>query len=325
MQRFFDYPPSLLSYFEAIDSRFAADPPAHEPANVTPTHRAEFTNTRAVLWDVYGTLFGVKLGDLEQGFTQRAQLTPAAAATIDEFNLTAPLRRLSPHREPPAALVDMYLARIEQSHAASRAANVEYPEVLIERIWKTILDDLRHAGWQSPAEDIEHTAYKCAYFFDSAVQRMHLYLGMAETLLAVKRTGAIQGIISNAQFYTPIHMRTILRQVFQDPAFELQDIFEPELVLFSYELGCSKPNPLPFERACRQLANRRIAPDEAVYIGNHMLNDVWAARNAGLKAILFGGEKSQLLLCTEDSRCAGLLPDAIVIHPSDISRLLTAK
>ena len=52
--------------------------------------------------------------------------------------------------------------------------------------------------------------------------------------------------------------------------------------------------------------------NEAVYVGNDMLNDVWAASEAGLRTAWFAGDSRSCRPREDDSRCRGLVPDVVL-------------
>jgi len=62
-----------------------------------------------------------------------------------------------------------------------------------------------------------------------------------------------------------------------------------ELVLASAAFGRSKPDPAIFREALRRLGARA---DEAVHVGDHPVNDVAAARRAGIRALLLDRSRS---------------------------------
>ena len=319
MKRFFDFSPSIWTYFQQVDERFGTAPVNTEPATID-SYTGQPGTVRAVLWDVYGTLCGVKLGDLEKSLGSEPALEAAACATVAEFELTATLQRLYPDRTPATALRQIYVELIDVAHCRSRQMGIEYPEVVIEDIWQTIIRTCRDAGYQPrQRQPIRDRAYCWAYSFDANLQQTYLYPGAGDCLETIKNSGLIQGIISNAQFYTPIHLRRLLRRSTDRNDLELDDIFTEELVFFSYELGCSKPNPTAFERALDVLQNRGIAPHETIYVGNDMLNDIWAAQNSRMRTVLYAGDRDQTTLRTDDDRCRALRPDAIVTHMSEIA------
>ena len=322
MQRFFDYPVSLWSYFRQVDERLSKkNAPRPVPADINP-QPADLSGVRAVLWDVYGTLSGVSVGDLQRTLEYEDQLAQAAGAVIEEFGLAPSLKQLYPERPEPIALRDRYLQLITESHERSRAAGIEYPEVLIEQIWQWILEDCLQVGYESGYnEALLDTAYRAAYFYDASIQNNYLYPGIADCLARLSDADRVQGIISNAQFYTPIQLRRLLREALHRDDVELEDFFEESLVFFSYELGYSKPNPGAFRKAIDILSQRGIKPKEIVYIGNDMLNDVWAAAQAGWRTILFAADGTQTTLRKDEPNCIHLQPDAIITKVDSLSDL----
>lgn len=327
MKRFFDFPPSLWAYFRDVDARFVSKAPPQgvtspQPPPITP-YVDNLPAIRAVLWDVYGTLFGTGVGDLERSLQYEDRLLTAAHAAVEEFLLAEPLQKLYPQQPPDAALRDRYLQLIAESHQHSLAQNIDYPEVLIECIWETILQECSATGYQSPwDEPTLHTAYRCAYFFDANLQSNYLFAGIVSCLFDLKNTGLLQGIISNAQFYTPIQLRRLLRVELKRDDFDLAEVFCEPLIFLSYELGCSKPNSHAFRRATDVLAENDIAPKQILYVGNDMLNDVFAARQVGFTAALFAADNHQTALRRDDPRCRDLRPHAVFTDASQIAPAL---
>ena len=321
MQRFFDFPASLWSFFQETDLSFDR-PGMLEPLD-TPLRSVALPGIRAVLWDIYGTLLGCALGDLEASLQDPQRQTQAAALLIERFSLQGPLRQLNGHAPLEIALRDRYLALIDQSHRQSRAAGVEYPEVIIQDIWLTIVEDCRRQGWTSPNEESPyHTACRWAYFFEAAFNKTYLYPGAAECLDHLHRASLVQGIISNAQFYTPIRLRHFLRRQLARDQFQLEDIFIEPLVLFSYELGFSKPNPIAFCRCLDRLKQQGIPPEQTLYVGNDMLNDIYAAQQHNLRTALFVGDRGQAKLRPDEPRCRNIEPDIIIADLDQLPTLL---
>lgn len=324
MRRFFEYPEHLESYFRKVDIRFSPKTvPQPVPADVSP-QLADFSGVRAVFWDVYGTLFGVSVGDLQQTLEYEDRLAQAAGMVIEEFGLALPLTQLYPDRSAHIALRDRYLQLIAESHERSRTAGIEYPEVVIEIIWKSILEDCQHLGYETGLEEpVLDTAYRIAYYFDASIQHNYLYPGIAQCLTELAKANLTQGIISNAQFYTPIQLRRLLREELRRDDVELEEFFDESLVCFSYELGYSKPNPGAFQNANAILAKRGIQPEQIVYIGNDMLNDIWAAAQAGWRTLLLAVDESQTVLRENEPKCDTLRPDAIVTQTESLIEIFT--
>lgn len=70
----------------------------------------------------------------------------------------------------------------------------------------------------------------------------------------------------------------------------------------AHQFGHAKPDAAIFREACRQL---RLAPEEAVYVGDDVLLDVQGAQNAGMRAVWLNRNGSQAHLEH------GVAPDAI--------------
>jgi len=323
MKRFFDYSPGVWAYFQHVDRRLNQDQtPQVDPA-VSEWGGGDLGGIRGVLWDVYGTLFVVDVGDLERSCLVKQPVEAAAGATINEFSLEESLGRLYPNLAGAIALSRRYLELIAESHRRSKAENVEYPEVVIEEIWKTILLDCQKAGYRAnESEPVLDTAFRMAYFFDASLQRNYLYEGIEKVLSALKDVGIIQGVISNAQFYTPLQIRRLLRIALKRRDFELDEYFEEPLMLFSYELGYSKPNPGGFVKAIDILGRQGIRAEEILYVGNDMLNDVWGSWRHGMKTVLFAADEAQTVWRREDDRCRDLAADGVVNQAEQIIELI---
>lgn len=327
MKRFFDFPISLWSWFTQVDQRFAvSEVSAPVPLDLESTVNTDLGDIRVVLWDVYGTMLGASVGDLERTLEEPARLLTGTTALCDEFHLHEPLQKLQPHQAPEMYLRDRYLREITDSHLRSLGMGIEYPEVAIETVWQHIVADCIKAGYQPPQEEPTlYTAYRWAYFFDAALQQNYLYPDVASCMITLKNAGIIQGIISNAQFYTPVHLRRLLRQSLNQEALRLGDMFTDALVIFSYELGFGKPNARMFHRAIDILNRQGITRPEILYVGNDMLNDVWTSMRAGIRAAFFAGDRTQALLRQEDDRCRGLHPDAIITQIHQVPQLILSR
>jgi putative hydrolase of the HAD superfamily len=264
----------------------------------------------AVLWDVYGTLLTLTIGDLESTLAKKDAMLEAFGRTIREFSLGRFL-----DGTPSEALLNLYVGEIEKTHRRKKSRGVFSPEVRIEHIWLRILKRLEARGYRPDGGqgvvDIA-LAQKVAYFFDDVHQAKALYPNALETLTAVREMGLRQGIISNAQFYTPIMLNILLRRAGHRGPNPLANLFGRQLTFYSYRLGVSKPNPLAFERAKKRLCAKGIEPARVIYVGNDVLNDMLPAHDVGFKAVLFAGDSESLNLRKDRPDCAGFKPDATI-------------
>jgi putative hydrolase of the HAD superfamily len=89
----------------------------------------------------------------------------------------------------------------------------------------------------------------------------------------------------------------------------LADYFQ--FTLCAEELGVGKPDPHPFEQALR-LGDAR--PEQAVHIGDHALDDIAGAQQAGLRAIWFNPKRA--------AWPHDYLPDAQIQSLAELPKLL---
>lgn len=279
------------------------------PARI-PTRLPRIEGTRAVLWDIYGTLLALSAVDLEDLLTKKETMRRTFRLTAREFGLKAFL-----DGDPAETLIGLYFGEIERTHRRKRSRGVFSPEVKIERTWLRILKKLESRGYKPGTGggkvDLD-LALRVAYFFDDIYQTKVLYQGARQTLEGLKRLGLRQGIISNAQFYTPLAINMLLRRAGSRAADPMRDLFDRRLVFFSYRLGVSKPNPLAFERARDRLRRMEIEPARVLYVGNDVLNDMIPARSVGFKCVLFAGDRESLTMREDRPECAGFEPDGVI-------------
>jgi putative hydrolase of the HAD superfamily len=97
------------------------------------------------------------------------------------------------------------------------------------------------------------------------------YTELVESLDTLRRTGFELGVITNG--YSEFQLANI-------KALGIEHFFSQ--ILVSESEGVRKPEPEIFKRAVERLG---VGPEEAVFIGDHPVNDIQAARNVGLKTI----------------------------------------
>ena len=121
------------------------------------------------------------------------------------------------------------------------------------------------------------------------------------------------GIVSNAQFFTPFLFKWFLGK----KPIELG--FHPDLTIYSYQHNTAKPSRFLFSIAAGRLSELGISVSSTLYIGNDMLNDIYAAQLAGFKTALFAGDQRSLRMREGDPRCMNITPDVIV---TDLAQLI---
>jgi putative hydrolase of the HAD superfamily len=237
-----------------------------------------FTNIKTVIFDIYGTLFSSAAGDIGV-HTSYAQ--GKAQDNLDALALTLPggLTR--------EELKDYFRQSVMKIHL-EKYANTPYPEVRVEEIWAAFLAEHPIEGGEET--DPYPAAAELALRYELAVNPVYPMEGARETLETLRNRGFRLGLISNAQFFTPL-----LFDAFFGASPE-QLGFDPELLIYSYELGEAKPSPSLFAPALRRLTGLGQGAETCLDVGNDMLNDIFAASESGFKTLLFAGDRRSLRL-----------------------------
>ena len=245
---------------------------------------------RGVLFDVYGTLLISAAGDIGSGAASWEAKCAAMTAALDDAGVAGAA-------PGAAAMVAALEAAIGAEHTAARARGVAYPEVDLRELWRRLLPGAGTAAVERAA-----VSYECR---TNPVWPMP---GAAAAVAALQARGPV-GIVSNAQFFTPLVLAALLPELRIDP----------RLVVWSFAEREAKPSPRLFAAAAARMARHcRLQPRELVMVGNDVRNDLLGARAAGLRTALFAGDARSLRLRRDDPRCAAVCPDLVLTHLSQL-------
>ncbi len=271
-----------------------------------PVRLTKLEGIRAVIFDVYGTLLISGTGDV--GAASDETNDNAFKASLTQAGLpVAPSNAALPG-------ADLLLEAIRRDHEKRRGEGIEYPEVDILEVWEQVSDQVAAVlnaegltAAQLPALALE---YECR---TNPVWPMP---GLRETLDLLRARGLLLGIVSNAQFYTPLLFSALLEAT---PA-ELG--LQTDLSVWSYQSREAKPSTRLFEPVFERLAdNYGIAREATLYVGNDCLKDIWPVQQLGGRTALFAGDRRSLRLRENDERCRNLKPDLVI---TDLRQLGTA-
>jgi putative hydrolase of the HAD superfamily len=247
---------------------------------------------RACLFDLYGTLFVSNAGEIAAN-TEGGAVSVPDPGTVSAY-VRPPYGRktLRPNPPPDAALPGLtayFQSVAAASHARSKAAGTAFPEIRVEEIWAAYRGPLP-AAWNGLPADGAARARETALRYELAVNPVYPMPDALETLNALRGRGVILGIISNAQFFSPL----LFEAFFGKTPEELG--FDPGLLVWSFELGEAKPSLRLFETAKIRLKELGVAESETLYAGNDMRNDIIPAARAGFTTALFAGDRRSLRL-----------------------------
>ncbi len=241
-------------------------------------------DVRAVLFDIYGTLFISAAGDIGTGLAVDGD--SAFKAALEAVGL------------PPKGGAELLTRAIEAEHARKRAAGIDHPEVDIVAIWATVLERLGLSA-------SEATLRRLALEYELRVNPVWPMPGLAETIDALRRRGLRLGVVSNAQFFTPLLFPAFLGRSLEALGFD------PALCFYSWRVGIAKPSRRLYDLAAAELTRQGIEPRRVLYVGNDRRNDIWPADRVGFRTGLFAGDARSLRLREDDPRCRDVQPTCV--------------
>lgn len=252
---------------------------------------ASLHDIHAVIFDVYGTLVNYWRPGLDEPGERPRLLQEAFRKVADRFSFTMYLEEMDPGAPPEKTLYDLYNGLIALSHEKSRNKGIRFPEVRIEAIWNLIVAMLRRRGFEPEKSGLgEDPGRYLAYTYNFFALGRQLYPGVVDALERLKKQGMALGIVSNAQFYTPIDCTLLIRDQSSGRYDDMNELFDADLTVFSYEYGIAKPDVALFGKLFDTLYEYRILPSQTVFAGNDLLIDIAPAATAGMKTAFFAGD-----------------------------------
>jgi putative hydrolase of the HAD superfamily len=260
------------------------------------TRLAPLQDIRAVIFDIYGTLLVSGTGDIGLAGDYEDEQALHSAFTAVGIPASAIPRDIR--------VSELLVRHIHIAQDERRRQGIDFPEVDILGVWKAVLLELARYGMTGTLDDARLRAlaieYECR---DNPVWPMP---GLREMLTDLRRRGIRLGIVSNAQFYTPLMFRALL-------GISIEELgFDAALCAWSWQALEGKPSPTLYRQVREQLAGYGITAEQTLYVGNDCLKDIWPATGAGWKTALFAGDARSLRLREDDSRCRGLEPDLVI-------------
>jgi len=278
-----------------------------EPADGA-SRTEKLKDIRAVVFDVYGTLINYWRPGLEDKEQREHFLKAACREVADRFGFTGFLVEMNPEEDPEKTLYDLYHGCIALCHGNARKKGEDFPEAKIEGVWGLILMMLKRRGYdpeQAVPGQAGDLARYLAYTYNFFSLGRELYPGVVDALAALKKNNIALGIVSNAQFYTPIDLTLLVRDQSRGAYDDFNEIFDPDLTFFSYEYNVAKPHGL-FRQLYDALYEYQILPRQTVFAGNDLVIDIAPAQQAGMKTAHFIGDKRSAFF---HGRKENILPD----------------
>ncbi|MDD5699014.1 MAG: HAD family hydrolase [Victivallaceae bacterium] len=265
---------------------------------------------KCVIFDIYGTLLISSSGDID-----KLRLSPSYI--LESFSKCG-IKIISPSPDKTAEdIIIKYKQTINELQGSENRNNCGHPEIDIREVWRRLIQELyREKLIDKPwIREVE----LLAVHFEILSNPVYPMPSMKETILRLHERRIPLGIISNAQFYTPVIMNYFLTG--EVGGRETIDYFDPDLTVFSYREKLGKPELVLFEKVLDRCQTKYgLQNHEILYVGNDMLKDIYPAQQLRMRTALFAGDARSLRLRTETipGNCT---PDYTVNSLKQITRL----
>ena len=275
--------------------RLLSKPMSPRPTGCAPL-LPELSGIRAVIFDVYGTCFVSGSGDI--GVSAADPKTGALVESLKEQGVEMPEDWAGP------ALAEFY-ALIEARHRDLKAQGTEYPEIRILDIWEQ---------WRRET-GVQVDVAQLAIDVECRLNPVWPMPGLIHTLEQLQARELTLGIVSNAQVFTPCLFPALAGHTLSELGFS------PGLCVWSWRLQEAKPSRRLYEILLASLAD--MAPNECLYVGNDMRNDIAPAAGAGMRTALFAGDARSLRLREGDPLVGDLRPDVVLTSLTQLPGILS--
>jgi len=284
-----------------------------EPIAIRPTdaqaNYKKAENIKAVIFDIYGTLIISASGDIMQDSYDASMFSEALSNS--GYKILVPENKLM-------AIHGIFEKVIVLEKQIAKDSGTPCPELNLVEIWDSTLK-------KAEADDLIKSSdfsniRLFTFLFELKSNQVWPMPGLKETLDDLKTKGYPLGIVSNAQFYTPIIMNYFLYgRVKTD---EFIDGFEKDLSVFSYKILKGKPDPSIYEELIEPLKKRGLKPQDVLYVGNDMLKDIYASSQVGFKTCFFAGDMRAYRLRKDQEQASKTQPDYIITSLEQLKDIL---
>ena len=272
------------------------EPLEARPTDAVPEYSKE-TGIKAVVFDIYGTLIISASGDVMQ-----------AEYSADMFKDACIAAGIDITTDDDQALIymhDIYELMVNVHKERSRKKGIPFPEVDIEKVWTDVLADADQIGLIKLNDTYDLRTF--IFVFELKSNKVWPMPGMKETVEGIRNKGYKMGIVSNAQFYTPVIMNYFLYNKINGKPF--LDQFEEKLSVFSYKLMKGKPDTAIYKALFPGMEEMGMKPEEILYVGNDMLKDIWPANEVGFRTVFYAGDQRAYRLREDHPQASMTKPD----------------
>lgn len=272
---------------------------------------------KAVVFDIYGTLLISASGDVDEATLMTENLQKA----LDKAHIRVVNQNGTSRKELLQIILNEFKSCVNRQHEKHKNENnVAFPEIDVIETWDVVVHYFMGKGL------LERSKFSnlriLAYVFEFLSNRIYPMPGMQKVVNEIHGRDIPLGIVSNAQAYTPVFVNYYLNNTLTD-GMEIEP-FDPRLTFFSFREKKAKPDHHLFSQLAYSLRkNFNIDPEETIFIGNDMLNDVYTARQAGLKTVLFAGDQRSLRMREDHPLVTDIKPDFVITELEQLLEIIS--
>ena len=287
--------------------RALVHPLTPKPTGVRPKIR-QLAGIKAVLFDVYGTLLISGAGDISCGTEANKKREFMAAAQAVGWDVD--------DTRTAALFVAAWQQKIRALRHRRRRDGVACPEINIEQVWREVL-----TSWHKKQHRVNRFGRdyirRLAIEYECRVNPVWPMPGLSDVLPRLKAAGLILGIVSNAQFFTPLALAA-----FPETGWT-SGLFDKTLCAWSYRWKEAKPSARMLQAILHRLSRYHgITPGETLVVGNDMRNDILPASRLGCQTALFAGDARSLCWRAEKKECRAVTPSLILTGMAQLPQAL---
>jgi FMN phosphatase YigB (HAD superfamily) len=313
---------SLIEYADWLSERKLRwpAPPRVEPVNAAP-YIKPLAGIKGVAWDVYGTLLRITDGELLFQHPQQMRMEVALDKTVQEFNMWNSMTRKP--GAPWEYMLQLFNRAYDELRLQGSGRKGDLTEVDSAQLWRKVLGKLEQKEYTYDEDlygDLDELSEKIAYFFHSSLQGVEAASGALEALTTVADAGFPQGIIADGQCFTMVQM---LRGLQAQGTLPPGRLFQPSAITLSYLEGARKPSKSLYMKAIERFAALGVEPQQVLYVGSRLREDLAVAKSVGLRTVLYAGDKVSLRASNGDLRDPAVKPDRLMTDLTQIRELLS--
>jgi len=275
------------------------------PTGAVPSYKRD-ESIKALIFDIYGTLIISASGDIMQAGYDASMFKRSLDAA--GFEILVPEAGLM-------AIHSLFEEEVTNGKDEAKASGIPFPELNIVEIWRKTLGRAEDRGLIRGMDKADLRLF--TFIFELSSNQVWPMPKMQEAIDALKEKGFPLGIVSNAQFYTPVMMNYFFSGEIHGEEF--LDGFERDLSVFSYKMLKGKPDPAVYEALVEPLAQRGLKPGDVLYVGNDMLKDMYASQQVGFKTCFYAGDMRAYRLRKDHPQASQIKPDYVI---TELSQLL---